>query len=217
MGNLSNTFAIIVGKKETKMNGNEILEQRGLNLEILAKYGVETFSQNGIEHCKFPYFRNSEAVNTKYRTIAGEKKFWQDGGIKCVWNEDCLRDETLSDQPLIITEGEFDALSAIQAGYVRTISVPDGAPSQELGDRETSKYSYLDAVLDLIKNCREIIICADGDAVGANLLHDLSLRLGRARCKWVKYPKGCKDLNDALKIYGLRGVTETIKRADGLS
>lgn len=196
------------------MKAIEILEQRGLDPEILAAYGVETFNQNGFEHCKFPYKRHGNVVNTKYRTIEGEKKFWQDGGVKCVWNEDCLRDKSLSDQPLIITEGEFDALAAIQAGFVRVVSVPDGAPSQELGDRETSKYSYLDEVIDLIKDCREIIICADGDGVGANLLHDLSLRLGRARSKWVKYPKGCKDLNDALKAYGVRGVTETIKRAE---
>ena len=36
---------------------------------------------------------------------------------------------TLSNDPLIITEGELDALSAIQAGFPRAISVPDGAGS----------------------------------------------------------------------------------------
>ena len=92
-----NIFAIIVEKREQKM-GMNILENRGLDIEILVKYGVETFKQGGIEHCKFPYKRNGEIVNTKYRTIEGEKKFWQDGGVKCVWNEDCLRDETLQDQ-----------------------------------------------------------------------------------------------------------------------
>jgi twinkle protein len=56
----------------------------------------------------------------------------------------------------------------------------------------------------------------DSDGPGANLLHDLSLRLGRHRCKWVQYPKGCKDLNDALREYGVRGVQESIRRAQWL-
>jgi twinkle protein len=192
----------------------QIIEARGLDIETLVNYGGTLFKQHGISHCKFEYRRNGQPVNAKYRTIEGEKKFWQDAGTKCVWNEDCLRDATISDLPLIITEGEFDALAAIQCGFVRTISVPDGAPAQELGERETSKYSYLDTVIELIRETKEIIICADGDAVGANLLHDLSLRLGRARCKWVKYPKGCKDLNDALRLYGEKGVKATIGRAE---
>jgi twinkle protein len=44
-------------------------------------------------------------------------------------------------------------------------------------------------------------------------LNDLSLRLGPSRCKWVTYPKGCKDLGDALQNFGVRGVVETIARA----
>ena len=45
-------------------------------------------------------------------------------------------------------------------------------------------------------------------------MNDLTLRLGKERCKWVRYPKGCKDLNDALRRYGERGVQGVIARAE---
>lgn len=192
----------------------EALTARGLDPELAGQYGVTDSSRNGFD-IEIPYLRAGERVNTKYRTLAGEKKFSQDAvGKKVFWNYDAMLDPSLASMPLVITEGELDALAAIQAGFIRTMSVPDGAPAEAIGDDESGKkYSYLDDVAESFREAREIIICADGDAPGTNLLTDLSLRLGRARCKWVRYPKGCKDLNDALRLYGARGVTETLNRA----
>jgi twinkle protein len=154
-------------------------------------------------------------VATKYRTLTGEKLFTQDkGGRQILWNLDCLRDETLAAEPLIITEGELDAMSALQAGFPRTVSVPGGAPAERSeGGR---RYTYLDEAEPLLRDCKEIILATDGDGPGANLMHDLQLRLGRHRCKWVAYPQNCKDLNDALVAYGVKGVQATIRRAQWL-
>ena len=65
-----------------------------------------------------------------------------------------------------------------------------------------------------------IILAVDGDKAGANLFHDLVLRLGRARCKFVTYPfrrtkpdVRCNDLNEVLTEWGARGVTETLSKA----
>jgi len=191
----------------------EILEKRGLDPEILARYGVSACPERGPDWIVIPFMENELVVNRKYRTIAGEKRFSQDANAKkTFWNVDCLLDESLDGQPLIITEGEFDALAAIQAGYSRTVSVPDGAPAVEVGDKESLKYSFLENAPRLV-GITEIILATDSDAPGANLMNDLATRLGRARCKWVKYPKGCKDLNDALRQYGAKGVVETITRA----
>lgn len=212
----SNGIATTVDGKELTMGLNanhaEIIEARGIDAELAVKLGV-TSSDKGGDWIEIPYLKGGNLVNRKFRTIAGEKRFYQEAGAtKCLWNVDSIHDETLKDEPLIITEGEFDALAAMQAGFQRVVSVPDGAPAEAINDNETSKkYSYLDEVN--FEEVKEIIICADGDPAGANLLHDLSMRLGKARCKWVKYPKNCKDLNDALKTYGLKGVTETINRA----
>jgi twinkle protein len=66
-----------------------------------------------------------------------------------------------------------------------------------------------------------IIIAADGDEAGAVLLQDLSVRLGRGRCKFLTYPLSkkfrgrtrCKDLGEVLEDYGVGGVVKTIERA----
>jgi twinkle protein len=193
----------------------EILEARGLDVELLVRHGVDACDRPTSGLCVvIPFKEAGQIVNRKYRSIDGDKRFMQDKDAKKVfWNVDVIADETLKDRPLIITEGEFDALAAIQCGFARTVSVPDGAPAQQIGDNATAKYTFLDNAPQALKDVEEIIIAADGDEAGANLLHDLALRLGKARCKWVKYPRGCKDLNDALRLYGPKGVTETIARA----
>jgi twinkle protein len=192
----------------------QVLEGRGLDAELLVKHGVESCDRPG-EWVSIPYVLGGQIVNHKYRTVVGEKKFSQDAGaVKCFWNHDVLSDETLSSQPLIITEGEWDALAAIQCGFVRTMSVPDGAPAEALGDKmDGQKYSYVTDAQALLRDVREIILATDSDGPGVHLMNDLAIRLGKARCKWVRYPKGCKDLNDALMQYGHKGVVESINRA----
>lgn len=188
------------------------LESRGIHAQVADNMGVRGEKKGGIDWIQFPYMRQGKELNIKHRSLV-EKKFYQEeGGVKLVWNEDCLRDETLKDEPLYIFEGEMDCLAAIQCGYNKSISVPDGAPAKKVEDYDCTKYSYLDDLLPLIDEEKEIYICADNDVAGGNLLHDLSIRLGTVRCKWVNYPKDCKDMNDALMKYGDRGVNETLRR-----
>lgn len=193
-------------------DGTEALErfltERRLDPETAAKYGVS--ASNG--RINIGYKRDGEIVKNKYRGLT-EKEFYQDPGVQFFWNIDVLKDESLKNEPLIITEGEFDALAAIQSGFVRTMSVPNGAPAQA----DTASLSYLDEVERELRDIPVIVLAVDSDDAGANLLHDISIRVGKSRCKWVKYPKGCKDLNDALKAYGERGVQESINRASWVS
>lgn len=191
----------------------EWIESRGLEPEIVSRLGVSVTQKRGGEWLTIPYVKRGEVVNHKYRRL-DQKEFYQDpDGQKVVYNFDCLLDETLRNMPLVIVEGEPDCWAAIQCGFLRVISVPDGAPASALGEGSQKKYSYLDEVMGLVGDCKEIILAVDSDGPGANLLHDLSLRFGKSRCKWLPYPKGCKDLNDALKKYGHKGVTECFNRA----
>lgn len=193
----------------------ELLQARGLDVELLVRLGVVSSDRLDGDCVAIPFEADGQVVNWKFRTISGEKRFTQEKGArKCFWNVDVLTDASLAGQPLIIAEGEFDAVAAMQAGFLRVVSVPDGAPAQEAGENDRgTKYSYLTEVLTLLRDVREIIICSDADAAGDNLLNDLAVRLGKARCKWVRYPQGCKDLNDALIAFGVKGVRETISRA----
>src|ERR1700722_20147140 len=112
-----------------------LLEARGLDLELCVRLGIESSAKLGRDCISIPYYFAGEHVNTKYRTISGEKRFAQDEGGKCIfWNQDVITDPSLQNHPLIITEGEFDALAVMQAGYARVVSVPNGAPSNPIGE-----------------------------------------------------------------------------------
>lgn len=194
------------------------IEARGLDPELLVKHGVGASRKLGGDCIGIPYFDNGVRVATKYRTLTGEKRFTQDAGSRQIlWNIDCLRDQTLADHPVIICEGEMDALAAIQAGFPRVVSVPGGAPKDRVEDTDGKKYAFLDEAKPLLENCREIILATDGDGPGFNLRDDLAVRLGAHRCKHLGYPKDCKDLNDALRLYGTKGVVKTISRAKLIS
>jgi len=183
----------------------KILEERGLNLEVLARLGWRSGRDGFIE---IPYWRDGVEVNCKTRSIEGEKRFHQvEGGQKCFYNVDALKE--VGGGELVITEGEMDCVAALQCGYL-AVSVPDGAPKVAIGDRNSVKYDYLN---DIPASVTRIILAVDSDSAGVNLMNDIALRLGKHRCLWVKYPVGCKDLNDALMKYGEAGVRQTINRA----
>src|SRR5438034_22325 len=111
--------------------GVQAFERRGLDPENVARFGIYTAKR--IEHedrsteivpdengniIVFPTIENGIVVNEKYR--APGKKFWQrDGGRRTFWNSDVLDDPALIDgrHALIITEGELDALSALDCGF----------------------------------------------------------------------------------------------------
>ena len=160
-----------------------LLEARGLDAELCLNLGLESSGQRGPSWIEIPYLLAGERVNTKYRTIIGDKQFSQDEGGKCVfWNADVIADPGLAHLPLIITEGEFDAIAAIQAGFDRTVSVPNGAPANPIGETTSGKYAYLEAAPAALRDIKEIILATDGDTPGIALRDDLALRLGRARC-----------------------------------
>ena len=93
-------------------NATKILINRGLDEELLAKWGIKSKLRNGGEWIAIPYVFNGKVVNHKYRTIEGDKLMGQDPDAhKCFWNFDILRDKTLSGEPIILTEGEFDEVA----------------------------------------------------------------------------------------------------------
>jgi twinkle protein len=207
----------------------QTLEARGIDVELVDRLGFTSARRGDGEALVLPFVREGRVVRRKYRRFDTDEGKWSadKDGQRIAFNEDCLRDESLIGQPLIITEGELDAVVAIQAGFLRTISVPDGAPPP--GDRsrdeleDSAKYAWVRDILPLLHKDRvsEIILATDGDDNGAALLQDLSILLGRYRCKFLTYPKArkdrgrerCKDLNEVLEDWGAKGVVETVGRA----
>lgn len=190
------------------------LESRKIDVEMASALGIESCkAPGGGEGIKIPYVVGTEAVNAKFRCIE-EKRFSQEkGGTKCFWNFNALADPTLSNEPLVIVEGEMDALPVMQAGFSRVVSVPDGAPEEALADSETRKYGYIDHAKANLREVKEVILATDGDRPGVALMNDLALRIGRAKCKWVRYPPGCKDMGDVLVKFGEDKIREVLQQA----
>jgi twinkle protein len=180
------------------------LVERGLDLEVATRYGLFTDRQSPDgRDLAIPYRRNGKVINHKYR--GPRKRFRQDGGApRAFWNEDVLRNPTLAEHVLVITEGELDALAAIQAGFPRSISVPDGADSN---------LDFMGEIWPLLKGVPSVVLAGDGDEAGRKLNPELARRLGAARCAWIVYPEGAKDLNDILRLHGEGAVRHAIEAA----
>lgn len=180
-------------------------EVRALDLETLAALGVR-WRDEGEDggRVAIPYVEAGEQKALKVRAPGG-KPYWQPKGAKfTLWNVDCLSDDTLRDQPVIITEGEYDALACIQAGFPRTVSVPSGAQS-------ATRY-VLDHA-DKIRRSPTVIIAADGDEDGGKMLRAVANALEGHECRYLDYPQGCKDANDILARHGAKALVQAIHGA----
>lgn len=187
---------------------------RKIPCEVAAETGVISRGSN----LAFQYMRNGELSFLKLRTP--DKSFWIEpkGAEWCLWNEDSLSEP--SDAPLIITEGEFDALSFLASGASRVVSVPNGGagkPGQgEINPNEDKQFSYLwkDGKLKAsIARFNKVILATDDDATGRVLRDELAIRIGRPKCFFVAYPGGCKDANEVLQKFGPDALQEMIADA----
>src|SRR5690606_22679991 len=145
----------------------------------------------------FPFVHDGRVVGEKYR--APNKRFWQrKGGYKTFWNSDVMDDPALHrGQPLIITEGEIDALTAIDCGFPFTVSVPDGAPPVKEGEdpdtvedtpaeeEKSGKFDFVWHNRDRIKRIKRFILAVDNDGPGKRLAAELRRRLSASRCMFV--------------------------------
>ena len=136
---------------------------------------------------EFNYFRDTELINVKYRGPKKSFKLYKDAEL-IFYNLDSMKDMDY----VIITEGEVDALSYIEAGYDSVISVPNGATKSA-----QQKLVYLDNCIDLFEEVKTIFIATDDDEPGRVLQEELARRLGKYRCRKVSF-LGCKDANELL-------------------
>ena len=195
----------------------EWLMARGLDPKLAEEYGLETVIRpDGKAWLAVPYAEQGEVVNHKYRLISEKDHRMDDGAPLALWNADCLNDPKVRNghAPVVITEGEWDALAAIQAGFQFAVSVPNGAPGKPTADLETAKrYDWVDRHAEALAWVKEFVIAADADQAGYNLAADLVGLLGAERCRFIEYPFPSKDLNEVLKDYGPERVVDCISTA----
>lgn len=183
--------------------------ERRVPAEIAARCGVVTM--NGWP--AFEYRRNGRVQYVKARKQdQADKSFYRvpSKSETCLFLEHVIETEPDLSSPLVICEGEIDALSLVAAGVPNVVSVPDGAQLEKVGDErvviENDKtFSWLwgeGGLKPCIAQFDRFILAVDNDKKGRVLREELAVRLERWRCDFVTYPDGCKDANDVLVQHG---------------
>ena len=179
----------------------EFLRSRGITDAVIERSKVDCgrvyFPQTESEHqaVMFPYFRDGECVNFKYRAISEKLFRLHTGAERVLYGYDDMVDS------VIIVEGEMDKLACAVAGHWSCVSVPDGAPSVSTKEY-SSKFDFLESAKEKLDKVFKFVIAVDSDAPGQKLEEELARRLGRERCLRVVWPEGCKDANDVLLKLG---------------
>src|SRR5690606_20138511 len=143
---------------------------RGISRETVDKFKLEYvehfFPQlNEKTTCiAFPYYRNGELINVKYRT--GDKKFLQVKDAESIFfGMDLITDFSR----LIITEGEWDTMALAEIG-IEAVSVPNGAKD---GSNEDNKLECIENCWNWLQKFDSYVICSDNDAAGKILENSL--------------------------------------------
>lgn len=176
---------------------------RGITKQTLDDWKIGS-DENG--NIVFPFYRDGVLTYVKYRK---PKKLSKDDKSPKEWADPNTEpilfgmDMTTFNKPLIITEGQIDALSLYEAGCVNVVSVPSGCNNLE----------WINLCWDWLESFNQIILFGDSDEPGREMVAILATRLGEDRCmipkeypelihKGVDYGRICKDANEILFAYG---------------
>ena len=182
---------------------NRVLDycnKRGISKETLDYVGIKEEKGNVC----FEY-RNElgEHISNKYRFTSkaakSKMRFETDTNINTLFNMDKV-DIT---KPLLVTEGEFDTLAAIEAGFKNSVSIPSGVNSTN---------QWITTNWDFLEQFDEIIIWFDNDEPGIKGAREVFNRLVNKSVKIVTCDLS-NDINELLFKFGKGEVLRQIERA----
>ncbi|MEA4863725.1 MAG: toprim domain-containing protein [Victivallaceae bacterium] len=181
------------------------LASRGISKETAEAAGLKSaprvYSNRAgkeLEALAFPVMRGSDCLNIKYRPLEVKDFAQTKGGDQtALFNADSMA----GTDTIIFTEGEFDTLAVLEAGYPCAVSTPNGAPPENAKNLE-NKLAWLEANREAFDAARQIVLAMDRDAVGVAFEKVVAAAFGVERCLTVEYPAGNKDANDVLVRHG---------------
>ena len=207
---------------------------RGISKETVDDFKI---ASDGKGNIVFPFYRDGILTFMKYRVpkmYTTVKEEWEQKKAKLPpeeaeklkkpvkeWRENGTEpilfgmDNVSFNKPLIITEGQIDAMSLYEAGCHNVVSVPSGCEDME----------WITLCYDWLEKFNQIIIFGDNDEPGLEMVSTLMKRLGEDRCMIPQeYPerifKGkdynclCKDANEILRCYGPEGLKQMVDRCE---
>lgn len=191
-------------------------KKRGISKTTLDAYRIGCDKEGNIV---FPFYQDGRLIYVKYREpkpynkeTSHRSKEWQMSNTKPILFG---MDMVSFHKPLIITEGQIDALSLYEAGITNAVSVPCGANNME----------WIDLCWNWLEKFQQIILFGDMDEPGVAMMTTLMARLGEDRCMIPsEYPEAvfngkdynrmCKDANEILLAYGAEGIRSVLEQCE---
>ena len=184
--------------KELSQEALEYMSKRKITKETLDHWRVKQHIWNGKEVYVFQYFNEKDKlVYVSYRGIGkGTIKGGCETNTKPIlwgmWNIDKTK-------PLVITEGQPDAMAVWQSGYKNVVSVPNGS----------NNLKWIDHNWEWLQGVKEFIVFADNDAPGLEMAMNIKRKLHNV--KIVQADR--KDANEVLFYDGPSKVKELIQNS----
>ena len=184
--------------EKEKLNDSEFifLEKRGINKDTIKNFKLYN-SNNCIG---IPYLKNNLLIAVKKRTLSGKIKNLSITGSKFyLYNSD----NTTFDEPVVITEGEFDAMIVYQSGYKNVMSVGTGANSVN---------NLFEQAGEFLTKFNSIVLFTDNDKYGLEMDKKFIDKFKRKISTVDKnLYKGEKDANDIYLKYGKEQILKIIE------
>jgi twinkle protein len=196
----------------------KFLASRGISEEVANEMklfsAVKFFSRLNKETdaIGFPYYRGGVYTATKYRSIEAKEFTQSDGGSHDFFGID----RVVLSAPIVIVEGEIDALTLMTCGIQNVLSVPSGAPMKvtdgKIDASEDKKFGFVWNAFDVLKEVPYVVLACDNDTAGQALTEELARRIGKDKCRLAKF--NAKDLNEVFLAEGQDVVTQIIDSAE---
>lgn len=174
------------------------MADRKISEQTLKDWRVRQRVWNGNPCFVFQYFDDKNELQfISYREV---KKKGFKGGCETntkpilwgMWHIDL-------EKPVVLTEGQPDAMAVWESGYKNVVSVPSGS----------NNYTWIDHCWDWLQKVKEFILFGDNDAPGEKFIAEVANRLGKIKCKVVEHPQ--KDANAILFHQGKETVLKLIE------
>ena len=192
-----------------------LTETRGIEPEVLRKYGVGACSQkfrddetegvwNDHECVVFPWIvrkgNDIITVRTKMRSLKQKQKqrLSPAGGGWGYFGWHTIPENA---KEIVITEGEYDAMAVYQATGMPTISLPNGCRSLPVD------------LLPRLEPFERIVLWMDADEPGQEGAQQFSQKLGRKRCVLVQPANSMKSSDGGIP----KDANEALLRGDDMT
>ena len=191
----------------------EYLGSRGISKATADYLDIRADEHGNIAFHTYDQYDTLTVVNYRKSFKTKENKCWfqKDADVADIlWNMNRIN----TTKPLVITEGQIDCASVIEAGYLNCVSILKG--SQGMG--------WIENCWDWLQQFDSIIVFSDGDKAGLKMRNEVINRLGAMKCKYVEIPRELefkdtgklvpvKDANEILQAKGKEYLLELINTA----